>query len=257
MTSLFLDIAPVVATFHAAGDSASYRIFTGIVRFLADHIDARVTVSKDALELAERYLPGQYEVLFNGVNIKNLEPFWYHQQIGIVQQEPVLFSGTIKENIIYGWDCSLLTSEQITQRLDEATKMSNAYDFIHDVDMFPKGYDTQVGERGLTLSGGQKQRTAIARAIAVDPKVLVLDDALSAVDTYTEEEILQRLGSVMRARTSIIVSHRISTVRNADQILVLEAGVIEERGTHAQLLALGGRYAQMWALQKVDTAPML
>ena len=105
-----------------------------------------------------------------------------------------------------------------------------------DVADFPNGYDTMVGERGITLSGGQKQRTALARAIMIDPRILILDDALSAVDTYTEEEILSRLRGVMRERTSIIVSHRVSTVRDADQILVLDDGRIVERGTHDELV---------------------
>src|SRR5262249_33306458 len=109
-----------------------------------------------------------------------------------------------------------------------------------DVADFPKGYETMVGERGITLSGGQKQRTALARAIAIDPRILVLDDALSAVDTYTEEEILSRLRGVMRARTSIIVSHRISTVRDADLIFVLDEGRIAERGTHDALIRENG-----------------
>ena len=100
------------------------------------------------------YDPIQGEVLFNGINIKKLEPYWYHQQIGIVAQEPVLFSGTIRENIVYGWDAKGFSEEQILERLDESTRMSNAYDFIHDKDMFPKGYDTVVGERGVKLSGG-------------------------------------------------------------------------------------------------------
>ncbi len=121
-----------------------------------------------------------------------------------------------------------------------------------DVADFPRGYDTLVGERGITLSGGQKQRTALARAIAIDPRILIMDDALSAVDTYTEEEILSRLRGVMRQRTSIIVSHRISTVREADQILVLEGGRIAERGTHDMLVSRGGLYADLYKKQLLE-----
>jgi ATP-binding cassette subfamily B protein len=121
-----------------------------------------------------------------------------------------------------------------------------------DVEDFPKGYETVVGERGITLSGGQKQRTAIARAVIIDPTILVLDDALSAVDTYTEEEILGRLRGVMRQRTSIIVSHRISTVRDADQILVLNRGRIAERGTHDELIQHNGLYAELHRQQLLE-----
>jgi len=121
-----------------------------------------------------------------------------------------------------------------------------------DVADFPKGYETAVGERGITLSGGQKQRAALARAVAVDPRILILDDALSAVDTYTEEEILAGLRRVMRQRTSLIVSHRISTVRAADQILVLDEGQIVERGTHDDLIRQNGLYAERHRKQLLE-----
>jgi ATP-binding cassette subfamily B protein len=121
-----------------------------------------------------------------------------------------------------------------------------------DIADFPRGFETTVGERGITLSGGQKQRTALARAVMIDPAILILDDALSAVDTYTEEEILSRLRGVMRQRTSIIVSHRISTVRDADQIFVLNAGRIAERGAHEQLVAQNGLYAAMYRKQLLE-----
>jgi ATP-binding cassette subfamily B protein len=117
---------------------------------------------------------------------------------------------------------------------------------------FPRSYDTIVGERGITLSGGQKQRTALARALVVEPRILILDDALSAVDTYTEEEILRGLQDVMRRRTSILVSHRISTVRGADQILVMSDGRIVERGTHTELVAHGGLYADLYNKQLLE-----
>ncbi len=121
-----------------------------------------------------------------------------------------------------------------------------------DVADFPHGYETMVGERGITLSGGQKQRTAIARAVVTDPRILVLDDALSAVDTYTEEEILSRLRGVMRSRTSILISHRISTVRDADQIVVLDHGTLVERGKHDELIARGGYYAELYKQQLLE-----
>jgi ATP-binding cassette subfamily B protein len=121
-----------------------------------------------------------------------------------------------------------------------------------DIEAFPDGYDTVVGERGITLSGGQKQRTAIARALLRDPRILILDDALSSVDTLTEERILTHLAGVMRGRTVILISHRVSTVRQADRIVVLERGQIVEQGTHTELLALGGQYASLAQKQMLE-----
>ena len=200
------------------------------------------------------YDPLEGQVLFNGQDIRKLEPYWYHQQIGIVQQEPVLFSGTIRENIIYGWDCKGLTEDQVVQRLDEATKMSNAYDFIHDLDSFPKGYDTVVGERGIKLSGGQKQRVAIARALIRKPKLLLLDEATSALDAESEHLVQQALDKLIKSgsQTVIVVAHRLSTIRDADEILVMHKGVIKERGTHNQLVAMNGVYKKLVSRQLVE-----
>ncbi|MFN7913729.1 MAG: ABC transporter ATP-binding protein [Vicinamibacterales bacterium] len=180
--------------------------------------------------------------------------------IGFVPQEPFLFSDTIGDNVAFGLDARRFASEGFAppgqewgserQALIEQAAAVARLD--KDLADFPKGYDTMVGERGITLSGGQKQRTALARAIATDPRILILDDSLSAVDTYTEEEILSRLRGVMRERTSIIVSHRISTVREADQIVVLNGGRIAEQGTHAALLQLNGLYAALYRKQLLE-----
>lgn len=132
------------------------------------------------------YDPNEGAVFFNGQNIKDLEPRWYHEQISLVSQEPVLFSGTIWDNILYGFDHKNLTKDQLQEMVDDACKQSNAYDFIHNTEQFPSEYDTVVGERGVKLSGGQKQRIAIARALIRKPKVLLLDEATSALDAESE-----------------------------------------------------------------------
>jgi ATP-binding cassette subfamily B protein len=179
--------------------------------------------------------------------------------IGFVPQEPFLFSDTLADNVAFGLDSQPVRAglqpdqpDAGVARHERILAASAVARLDKDVADFPRGYDTLVGERGITLSGGQKQRTALARAVAIDPRILILDDALSAVDTYTEEEILSRLRGVMRARTSIIVSHRISTVRDADLILVLEGGRIAERGTHDALVSRGGLYADLYKKQLLE-----
>jgi ATP-binding cassette subfamily B multidrug efflux pump len=187
--------------------------------------------------------PPSGTVFIDGIDIRDMPLAVLRTSIGFVAQEPFLFSASIAENIGFGVPAAS------REQLEQAAHVSRLDKDLAD---FPKGYDTVVGERGITLSGGQKQRTAIARAVITDPKILILDDALSAVDTYTEEEILSRLAGVMRSRTTIIVSHRVSTVRNADQILVLDDGAIAERGTHNQLVARNGIYAELYRKQLLE-----
>lgn len=193
-------------------------------------------------------IPRLYEtppgsVYLDGKDIRDYRLEELRRMIGFVQQETFLFSETVRENVAFG------VSNATDGQIQHAAEIGG---LLSDVEDFPRKFGTIVGERGIILSGGQKQRTAIARAVLRNPKILVLDDALSSVDIYTEEIILNRLASVMRGRTTVLISHRISTVRGADQIVVLRAGSIVERGTHQELLGNGSYYQELYQRQLLE-----
>jgi len=182
-------------------------------------------------------------VLIDGIDVRKIPLDVLRSNIGLVPQESFLFSDTVANNISYG------LRETNKEKVIAVSKIAA---FDKDVKSFPKGYDTIVGERGITFSGGQKQRASIARALAIDPKILILDDSFSAVDTHTEEEILTNAKFFMNNRTTIIISHRISTVKESDKIIILHNGKIAEQGTHEELLALNGIYADLHFKQLLE-----
>jgi ATP-binding cassette subfamily B multidrug efflux pump len=182
-------------------------------------------------------------LLIDGVPVRQIPLEMLRRHIGFVPQETFLFSDSILENVKFG-------APEAT--LAEAERAAAVANILPEIQSFPKGFETVVGERGLTLSGGQKQRTAIARALIRDPRILILDDALSSVDTGTEEKILQELSGVVAGRTTLLISHRVSTVQNANEIVVLRDGEIVERGTHTELLANDGYYAELYRRQLIE-----
>jgi ATP-binding cassette subfamily B protein len=194
--------------------------------------------------LARLYPLEKGQIRINGYNIEEVRMESLRDCFGFVTQEAFLFSDTLHNNIAFSRPDA--PEEAVVQAADLAA-------FREEVAEFPKGFQTLLGERGINLSGGQKQRAAIARAVLKDPQVLVLDDALSSVDTRTEEEILNNLRTFTRGRTVILIAHRISTLRNADRILVLHRGRIVEQGTHDELIRLGGRYADLDEQQRLKS----
>ncbi len=188
------------------------------------------------------------QVLVDGHDVRDVKLESLRRHIGIVPQEAFLFSASVRENIAYGHP------DAEEAEIIRAAKLAQAHDFILEM---PDGYDTQIGERGVRLSGGQKQRLALARAILVDPEILILDEATSAVDTRTEHEIQKALEQVMQGRTSIIIAQRLSTIKHADRVIVLKDGVVAEEGTHAELLARNGEYARIYDLQYRESDDLL
>jgi ATP-binding cassette subfamily B protein len=183
-------------------------------------------------------------IRIDGQDIRQVTQHSLREAIGIVPQDTVLFNDTVRYNIAYG------RTDANDEQVQQAAQAAHIHDFIMST---PKAYDTMVGERGLKLSGGEKQRVAIARTLLKNPPILIFDEATSALDSANERAIQAELQGVAQNKTALVIAHRLSTVVDAHQILVMEQGRIVERGTHLELLALRGRYAQMWALQQAST----
>jgi ATP-binding cassette subfamily B protein len=226
---------------RAALENVNMRIPAGITVAIVGHTGS----GKSTLaHLVPRLLdPSSGVVTLDGIDLREFSPEEVRRQIGYVPQETFLFSATLGENIAFGVKDA---SETDIWRAATVAGLSP------DIEGFPDGLKTVVGERGITLSGGQKQRTAIARAVLRNPRILILDDALASVDTATEERILSELSSVMRGRTTILISHRVSTIRNADRIFVIEHGEVVAEGSHADLLESGGYYADLYEKQLLE-----
>jgi ATP-binding cassette subfamily B protein/subfamily B ATP-binding cassette protein MsbA len=194
--------------------------------------------------IARFYDPTTGVIRLDGTNLRDIEVESYRQLLGIVEQDVFLFDGTVAENIAYGdrW--------ATTARIRHAALVANAAEFI---ERLPNRYETLIGERGVRLSGGQRQRLAIARAVLADPRIFILDEATSNLDTESEQLIQQSLSSLLRGRTSFVIAHRLSTIRHADRILVLDDGAIAEIGTHAELIKGSGHYREMVELQRLES----
>lgn len=233
-----------VSLLHPAGaalSNISLRISAGQTVAIVGHTGCGKT---SLVQMIPRLIdPTSGVVTIDGIDLRKLDPQQLRRHIGFVPQETFLFSSTIAENIALG------VSDATREQIERAASIAG---LSPDLASFPAGLDTIVGERGITLSGGQKQRVAIARAILRDPRVLILDDALASVDTVTEESILGGLSQLLHNRTTILISHRVSTVRQSDRIFVLDHGRIVESGTHQELLEGGGYYADLYQKQLIE-----
>jgi len=222
---------PVVRDFHV-------HVPAGSVVALVGRSGAGKTTVTDLV--ARFHDPTKGRILVNGSDIRDFTLKSYRRLLAIVQQDVFLFDGSVRENIAYARPAATLAE------VEDAARRANAYEFIARL---PDGFNTFVGERGVKLSGGQKQRVSIARAILADPRILILDEATSSLDSESEALIQEGLRYLMRGRTTFVIAHRLSTIRRAEQILVVEAGQIIERGTHQSLYDLGGRYYDLYTRQ--------
>jgi len=228
-------------------DRVSFKLAAGQKVGLTGHTGSGKTL---LVNLIARLIdPDEGEVLIDGINVKRYPVAVLRENIGLVPQEPFLFSDTIAENITYG-----VPEETPEKTREHAQEVARLVQLAGDVEDFPEGYDTSLGERGVTLSGGQRQRTAMARAIVRDPSILILDDALSAVDTQTEALILENLQRVTEGRSSLIVGHRVTAFEGTDFILVLDSGRVVEQGSHAELVAQNGWYADINRRQQLEAS---
>jgi subfamily B ATP-binding cassette protein HlyB/CyaB len=196
--------------------------------------------SKVAKLVQRLYVPESGKVIVDGVDLAMIDPAWLRRQIGVVLQENVLFNASVRENI------ALADPAMPMEKVIAAAKLAGAHEFILEL---PEGYDTIVGERGNSLSGGQRQRIAIARALVMNPRILIFDEATSALDYESEQIIQDNMRQIVEGRTALIIAHRLSTVRRANRIITIEQGRIVEDGTHDQLIHSAGRYANLYRLQ--------
>jgi ATP-binding cassette subfamily B protein len=239
----FRDVGVSYATDRWALRHISFRIERGMTVAIVGHVGSGKST---LVSLIARLLEAsEGQIYIDGHDVRTIPLAALRQHIGFVPQETFLFSDTIRENIAFGVESA---SDEAIQRAAEQAQID------HDIKDFPEGFATLLGERGINLSGGQKQRVAIARALLREPRILILDDALSSVDTYTEERILHHLRRIMRDRTSLIISHRVSTVKEADLIIVLKDGEIVERGDHDSLLSHDRVYADLYRKQQLEEA---